>query len=578
MGTVRAVLIVASLLAAWFPVPRLSGVVRAQSAPSLPCTSQPAVIPMAGHYTGPWHAEGDYTFTADFPANGLYPAQERVLEMKIIVDGTLDVTIDGNGQVTGTATGNVNAPIYHDGKQDISSGIGTISGPVSGVFSAGGSLLVLAQPTIDMHWGTFGGHAVETFPVMPNYQLSVGKDDCVSGQGTVAEQGFPTMNITNDSTGQLTQAPGVGAATGTWQLSDDQSATFQQLAQQVSAFIGTANSLLGSSSLAVSQVQQQILQPLQTLEQSINAHPGVARCLWEQLGAWETSVIPGLFQRAAGAAAGGELLSLRHAGDLLRATSTLNRDCKLPDGGAAGTIAAADGAALDRAVGAHDWPDAALLAREIILLDGDAGRAVAQQRLAGDLHSIIQTAQGSARLDAARFAFALGDDGDAALVTAGVSQLRPLATSLPWHPVHRSKHKRSKKKRKKVRATPQPRPTATARPTPTPVPLTLPQVLASGATPVSGQATRGTLPTFTWQPIAGATRYIVIAAAPNAPHILWAWSGSGTSVTYGDTAIAGEADTANDGWPVALPSGATWSVLAVNPAGGIVGVQLRQAL
>src|SRR5947209_6503816 len=156
-------------------------VAQAQNAP-LPCTAQTTVAPMQGHYTGPWHSDGDYHFIT----------MGYDVELKVTIDGTLDLTVSSDGHVTGTATGKVDAPVYHGGQKDVSSGYGTISGSITGVLT-GGSALVLSHPTIDMHWGTFvgGGYTVERFISMPDYQLSGPSGDCVSASGTIAEDGFP---------------------------------------------------------------------------------------------------------------------------------------------------------------------------------------------------------------------------------------------------------------------------------------------------------------------------------------------------------------------------------------------------
>jgi hypothetical protein len=53
--------------------------------------------------------------------------------------------------------------------------------------------------------------------------------------------------------------------------------------------------------------------------------------------------------------------------------------------------------------------------------------------------------------------------------------------------------------------------------------------------------------------------------------MLWSWSGTGATVPYADTAIDGLPGSAGDGWPVALHTGYTWSVLALNGSGQIMG-------
>jgi hypothetical protein len=99
-------------------------------------------------------------------------------------------------------------------------------------------------------------------------------------------------------------------------------------------------------------------------------------------------------------------------------------------------------------------------------------------------------------------------------------------------------------------------------------------VLSAGVTEIKTQ-TSGTQPVFSWNPVAGAALYLVAVTAPGTPSIVWTWSGSATSVTYGDTSIEGTAGTADDGWPVHLPASYTWSVLALDGSGRIVGVRFR---
>jgi hypothetical protein len=57
--------------------------------------------------------------------------------------------------------------------------------------------------------------------------------------------------------------------------------------------------------------------------------------------------------------------------------------------------------------------------------------------------------------------------------------------------------------------------------------------------------------------------------------MLWSWSGTGTSVQYGDTALAGTSGWGDDAWPVGVSSGSTWSVLALDGSGRIIGLALR---
>jgi len=540
---------------------------------------------------GPWHSDGDYHFNAQFPAFNGYPASTRDIEMKIIIDGKLDVTVNSSGQLSGTATGNVNAPIFHDGMQDISSGTGTISGQLVGVLSGAGATIVLSQTVIDMHWGTFGGSAVETFPHMPDYHFAAGAFDCISSQGTIGEQGFPVMNITNDSTGQLTQAPGVGAASGTWQLTSDDAGQFADLSHRVDAFINQANSLLTSSSspLTVSLFTQQIAQPLRTLEDAIRADPNVARCLLERLGSWEATAVPALFQRAQAVSSSNTLTDLRQASDLLRSARLLNMDCSFSENGAGTAVLDAEKGALDRAISARDWTGTGLLLRETLLLQGDGGRTSLQDQVDGDLRSLMATSGTSDLLATARVAFAFGDDEDASAAVMHLParpRLREADGKPPWVAVGNKKCKfvtrkvHGKKKRvkvcSKVRSTPAPTPTSTPTPTPTPQPRTLQQILASGVASVQVGQPIGSPPTLSWQSVAGASHYLVVVAPNAGSPVLWTWSGTSTSVAYGDTAIEGAQGTGGDGWSIALPAATcSWSVLAFDEQGQVVGVRFR---
>src|SRR5437588_11829668 len=126
MGKAASLCAVALLICAAIAPGRTMTLARAQSAP-LPCSTQPTASPMQGHYTGPWHSDGDYHFLT----------MGYDVELKVIIDGTLDLTVTPDGHVTGTATGTVNAPVYDFGQQDVSSRTGTISGSVTGVLTDG---------------------------------------------------------------------------------------------------------------------------------------------------------------------------------------------------------------------------------------------------------------------------------------------------------------------------------------------------------------------------------------------------------------------------------------------------------
>jgi hypothetical protein len=54
--------------------------------------------------------------------------------------------------------------------------------------------------------------------------------------------------------------------------------------------------------------------------------------------------------------------------------------------------------------------------------------------------------------------------------------------------------------------------------------------------------------------------------------MLWAWSGAGTSATFGDTSLAGVMGSGDDAWSIASGSVPyTWSVLALDAGGRIIG-------
>ncbi len=585
MGQIRHVTLVSLLLLASALEPHETVVAQTAATPSLSCSGESAPYPMAGHYTGPWHSDGAYHFEV-FNTD---------LDLKITIDGTLDAAVDASGRLTGTVSGTVYAPITHDGGKDVSSGSGTISGQLSGVFSPGGAVMVLSHPLIDMHWGTFvgGGYTVERFITMPDYQFPVSQSDCISSQGSIAETGFPVMNVTSDGTGGLVQAPGLGAATGRWQLSSDAAGRFRSWSQQVDAFTSGANALLASAPLSAAAFQQQIGTPLQALVSRIRLQPDVARCLLARLGAWEASALA-LLDRQAPDASSGDLTALRHAGDALRSAQLLNQDCQLGDNGALQRVIVATSDALDRAIVAQNWSDTALLLRESLLLQGNGGRTAIHQEVNSNLHATLNSSSDQTHeLELARLAYALGDDADATslyhrlLPAAGAESYR----SFVEHPRKPKKHKKKTPSRATATATTKPMPTATATPTPTatatptptatatPMPApppTLQQVLDGSLPAMTAHVSPGAPASFEWLSVPGAVHYVVTVTDTNDSTLLWAWSGAATSATFGDTAIEGLSNSAGDSWPIALPqSDYAWSVLAFNGSGQIVGVQFR---
>lgn len=546
MGKAASLCAVVLLVCAAVAPGRTVRVAQAQSAP-LPCNAQPTVTPMQGHYTGPWHSDGDYHFVT----------MGYDVELKVTIDGTLDLTVSPDGQVTGTAVGKVDAPVYDSGRKDVSSGYGTISGSVTGVLT-GGSLLVLAHPVIDMHWGTFvgGGYTVERFITMPDYTLSGGTGGCVSASGTIAEDGFPVQNIVDDANGQTTMVPGVGRATGTWQMASDGLALFTQLSGQVDAFISGANAVLAESPVRPSQVNAQVVQPLRSLENTIQAHPDVARCLLDRLGAWERSAVTALLARAS-TAPPTTLGQFRAQADLLRVTAAVNTDCALPDDGLSSSLQAAGLADLRKAAGQRDWSAAALLSRELLLWRGSSAEGQVESALSAGIHQSLQAStDGATLLDVARAAYVFADDADA---TAAYSRLTAK---------QQAHGKTAKKKKKKGSKKPAPRPTATA----VPRPKTLEQVLAAGVAPIAGHAASDG--TFTWPSVKGADRYVV-TVYPLHGGLVWSWSGTATSARFGDTAVDGLVGSPDDGWSISPPSGFVWTVAALDSHGTVVGLKLR---
>jgi len=595
MDRIRHVTLVSLLLLAAALEPRETVVAQTAATPSLSCSSESAAYPMAGHYTGPWHSDGDYHF-AVFNTD---------LDLKITIDGTLDAAVDASGRLTGAVSGTVDAPITHDGGKDVSSGYGTISGQLTGVFSPGSALVVLSHPVIDMHLGTFvgGGYTVERFITMPDYQFPASQSDCISSQGSIAETDFPVMNVTSDGTGGLVDVPGRGAATGRWQLSSDATGRFQSWSQQIDAFTSNANALLAGPPLSVAAFQQQIENPLQTLVTQIRLQPDVARCLLARLGAWEGSALAILYRQAPDTSSD-DLTALRHAGDALRSAQLLNQDCQFGDNGALQRVIITTSGALDRAMAAHNWSDTALLLRESLLLQGKAGRTAIQQEVNSNLHAMLNSSTDQTHeLELARLAYALGDGADATslyhrlLPAAGAESYRSFVEQ---HHKHK-KHKKKTPSRATATATARPRPTATATatliptatatptptatatPTPTATatpmpapPRTLQQVLDGSLPAMTAHVSPGAPASLGWLAAPGAVRYVVTVTGTNDSTLLWAWSGATTSVTFGDTTIDGLAGSAGDSWPIALPhSDYAWSVLAFNGSGQIVGVQFR---
>lgn len=551
-STLAAVVVaLAGVLAPRGPAP-----VRAQTPSG--CNGQVSASAMPGRYTGAWQTTGQYHF---------YVFNTDVT-VGLTITGTLDLQLDPGGAITGVARGDVQAPVTRDGRQDVSSGTGTISGTISGTVTATGGALTLSQPVIDMRWGTFlQGYTVERYIQMPDFTFTLSGQDCVRLNGAIAENGFPVQTLVADGTPNITQAPGVGGSSGTWNLQNTDTATFDALSAQIDAFIATANATLASPSAGSDAVQSQVVAPLAALLARINAHPDIAGCLMERLAAWQATVTPGLLRRADELAARGDLASERQAGDLVRAVRTIAGGCAVAGTETVDAIDASLGTSLDGAIAAGRWGEAALTIREMLLTRPDGGPALAT-RIAGDLRALIAGATTSTGLhDAARMAYALGDDAD-----AGAAYRRIL--SMPGLVAHATKPARHGKKKHHRKRVPKPKPTVT--PTPTAPPPTLSEVLAEDIRPMTATGMVAAAPAFTWQSIPGAQRYLVAVTADGATSsVLWTWAGAGTSVRYGDSALDGVPGS-TPAWPLSA-AGATWhwSVLALDGQGRIIGAALR---
>ena len=81
-----------------------------------------------------------------------------------------------------------------------------------------------------------------------------------------------------------------------------------------------------------------------------------------------------------------------------------------------------------------------------------------------------------------------------------------------------------------------------------------------------GENEAGEAPQFGWEPVEGATRYLLAVLGPEGP--LWAWQGPETEVYLGGLPFARP-----PGWagPVIVP-GTCWSVVAVGVDGHVIAV------
>lgn len=537
-------LLVAALIGAHAPASA-----RAQVGSPATCSSTVDLAPMQGHYTGPWHSDGDYNF-AVFNTN---------LGLHIIIDGTISADVDASGRVTGSALGIVAAPVNDYGRRDISSGVGTISGPISGVFTGSGSLLVLTHPNIDMHWGTFGGHAVERNITMPDYTFSVGNTGCVTANGNISETDFPVQNIVMDAVhGGIVQAPGIGSARGTWQLTSDKAARFNDLSAQLDAFQIAADSILANiDTVPADRIDTQLLRPLQTLRAAISADPEVARCLLQRLQAWEQKVLSPLLAHNQQSIGSAELVSVRHVEGELSVVQSLNADCNVfvADVRASITARIHDLLAVD--LQARNWPSAALTLREGLMLLGSDSRSAWQLQVIAALHvQRTQAVDAVSRRALSRLAYIFGDDQDV--------QIEPALAPPSTKPIPKSSKKRKHRKTNS-------KPIAS----PTPTPQTIDQFLETGIAPIHGTSEPSPLPAFSWSSVPGATHYVVVVAGTADRMPLWSWAGAATTVMYGDTSLSDSLDSGSPPWPITLPNAYTWVVLALDNRNHVVGLKLR---
>ncbi len=548
MGKVRTLAGVAALLTAGALSPHYRAVAQAQTPATLSsCSGTFVPSPMQGRYSGTWSSDALYHFQV-FNTD---------LHLEIAIQGSLSAYVGSDGTVTGSASGTVNAPITHDGAQDVSSGYGTISGSVTGKLNPSGALLVLAHPVIDMHWGTFvaGGYTVEKFITMPDYSLPQGSSDCISSGGSISEQNFPVMQIIADGANETTYAPGMGVASGTWNLQSDKSSQFTALSRRVEAFIATSDSLLNDSSqpLSAGSTNREIAAPLKSLVADIQADPDTSRCLLERLAAWEAAAVTKLLHPDVSAPLSSNLSALRGAGDLVRSALELDTLCHLASTGVSDAVGSALSDAIDRSVSQRQWAALILLVRESIIIG-----VPVQTRVAADLHGLLSGSKGSAAmLELARVSYALGDDADSATAAARLTALAKLGLPL--------KHRKPQKKKKPTNK-PAPTPTATPKPK-----ATLRQILTSHLTPVSLviSGDQGT-----WAPVAGASSYVVTVKTSTG--LAWSWAGAETSAHVGDTSLDGVAGSADDLPPQLDLSGAQWTVLALGAQGRVVAGTFRK--
>src|SRR4051812_34404221 len=108
MGKVGLALLLAVAIAVQGATRGTAVPARAQSPPPAACNGgQIAATPMQGHYTGAWHSDAVYQFNAF----------NTIVNLDVTINGTLDAHVEPDGSVSGTAVGQVDAPIIHDGQR-----------------------------------------------------------------------------------------------------------------------------------------------------------------------------------------------------------------------------------------------------------------------------------------------------------------------------------------------------------------------------------------------------------------------------------------------------------------------------
>jgi hypothetical protein len=99
---------------------------------------------------------------------------------------------------------------------------------------------------------------------------------------------------------------------------------------------------------------------------------------------------------------------------------------------------------------------------------------------------------------------------------------------------------------------------------------TLSQALSAGIAPLTAKVSGGAA---TWTAVTGAATYVL--AVTRGSQIVWTWAGSASGARLGDTALEGVAGSGDDAAPAIDATGATWTVLALDAKGRIVGAAFR---